>query len=125
MFFGVLTGIAVDRLYMVRHFHKSFMGGPGMADRHKKMEQHILAQLTKKLNLSDAQAQQVKAIVEQSGQEVKQVRDGFRANLMEVRKKTFDRISVLLNPEQKSELEKMIKEHRFFGHGIGLEKRGR
>lgn len=121
---GVISGVAIDRMFTRHHFRKSF-GEPfdksKMEAKKKDRAERITGMFTGKLGLSAEQAKQVKAILEGARAEVQQTRDNFRNKLIETRKKTLDQISALLNPEQKAKLDKMMKEHKFFGHENGHE----
>jgi len=95
-------------------------GGPG------KMEEHQLAMLTKKLNLTPDQVTQVKAIDDDTMAQAKAVREDTsiakadkRAKMMDIHKASQDKIRAVLTDDQKTKydaLQAQMKERR--------EKRG-
>ena len=100
--------------------HMGRHGGPG------KMEEHQLAMLTKKLNLTPDQVTQVKAIDDDTMAQAKAVREDTsiakadkRAKMMDIHKASQDKIRAVLTDDQKTKydaLQAQMKERR--------EKRG-
>ncbi len=100
--------------------HMGGHGGPG------KMEEHQLAMLTKKLNLTPDQVTQVKAIDDDTMAQAKAVRDDTsiakadkRAKMMDIHKAAQDKIRAVLTDDQKTkydalqaEMQTKMKERR-------------
>ena len=68
-----------------------------------------LEQLTKLLNLTSAQSQQVDAILLQRHTESKVIHDQTEAQLAQVHQKGRDQIRAILTPEQEPKFEEFLK----------------
>ncbi len=91
------------------------MGGP----RHMPSVTEQLSEMTKRLKLTDAQKPQVKAILEDQHDQMKQLmenssgsREDNRAKMREIRDNATAKIRDLLTDEQKAKFDKMEEEHR-------------
>jgi Spy/CpxP family protein refolding chaperone len=97
---GVLAGGAGVFFYGSRMIGPQ--GGPARRER-------ILRHMTRDLNLNDAQAQQVRAILEETGNKIQDLRKQHRPEFDAVRKESHDRIRKVLTPEQAGKFEEMVK----------------
>ena len=82
--------------------------------------------LTQKLNLTDAQKPQVKTILQDQRDQMKQAMDNAsasreetRAKMKEVHKASNAKIRALLTDDQKATFDKMEEHHRHMGEGHG------
>ena len=66
-------------------------------------------QLTRLLNLTSAQSQQVDAILMQKHAEVKTIHDQTDAQIEQIRQKGRDQIRAVLTPEQRPKFEELLK----------------
>ena len=95
-------------------------GGGGMGGhRHMPSVDDQLNNLSTKLNLTDAQKPQVKAILQDQQDQMKQVMDNSsgspdetRAKMREIHEKSATKIRALLTGEQKARFDKMQEEHQ-------------
>jgi Spy/CpxP family protein refolding chaperone len=101
---------------------------------HGRMEEHQIAMLTKKLNLTPDQVTQVKAIDDDAMKQAMAVRDDTsiakpdkRAKMMDIHKAAQDKIRGVLTEEQKpkfdalqAEMQARMSERRQ-GHGSGTD----
>ncbi len=103
---GVLAGGAGVFLYGWRMMGPQ--GGPARRER-------ILRHMTKELNLNDSQVQQVRAIMEETGGKIQELRKQHRPEFDAVRNESHDRIRKVLTPDQAAKFDDMVKkfeEHR-------------
>ncbi len=88
-------------------FHQR--GMPGLPSR--KGQEAGLTSTCKRigqgLDLSSEQEEKVQVILEESKQEIKQARDGFKEQLVQVRGKSHTQILELLDPEQREKFEEL------------------
>ena len=84
---------------------------------------HRVVKMTKKLNLSDAQVAQVKAIINDSKPQIKadwkkikavpdDQREPLRATLRADKSAMKEKLLAVLNPEQRAKAEKFIERHK-------------
>jgi len=71
-----------------------------------------LARLTKDLLLSPEQVTQVSAILDQTGQRMRELRERMEPEFEAIRVAQRQRIMALLTPEQQPKYQKLIEEHR-------------
>lgn len=97
---GGVTGFSLDSLYRLR-------GGGGYERRELGRERgsSIFAELQKDLSLSEQQATDIRAIIEQSREEYRALRNEMRPRSEAVRAGARARIRALLNPEQQQRFD--------------------
>lgn len=93
-------------------------GDTSAAGRHMPSVDDQLDNMSSKLNLTDAQKPQVKTILQEQRDQMKQVmdnpsgsREDSRAKMREIHEKSAARIRGILNAEQKAKFDKMQAEH--------------
>jgi protein CpxP len=104
--------------------------GPG--DDHMGGEHHMptvqeqLDEFTHRLKLTDEQKPQIKAILEDTHAQMKQLRESSagssedaKAKMRAIHEKAHARIRETLTDEQKPKFDKMIAEHKHMGEGHG------
>ena len=98
---GCVTGAALDGLY------RSRAGGPGRGERGRDPEEHF-ARMRKDLNLTDEQAAKVRAVLEETRNDYKQLRAEMRPRFEEPRLKARARIRELLDEEQRRKFDAVV-----------------
>jgi Spy/CpxP family protein refolding chaperone len=97
---GVLAGGAGTFFYGWR-----MMGPQGGAARREKIIRHM----TRKLDLNEKQVQKIRAIMEETGSKIRDLRKQHRPEFDAVRTESHDRIRKELTPEQAVKFEEMVK----------------
>ena len=100
---GCVTGAALDGLY------RSRAGGPGRGERGRDPEEHF-ARMRSDLGLTDEQAAKVRAVLDETRNEYKQLRADLRPRFEEPRLKARARIRELLGPEQQQRFDTLAAE---------------
>lgn len=101
---GLLTGASLSSAYRLRADHR---GGRGRAERRDK---DIFERMRRDLNLSDEQAGQVRAILEETREEYHALRSECRPRYDAARQKGRERIRALLTPEQRQKFDQRAAE---------------
>ncbi|MEA3328497.1 MAG: hypothetical protein U9Q08_01970 [Candidatus Omnitrophota bacterium] len=124
---GTAAGVAMEKRYTAKHlpqivrshFAREYRPfGRGQADRHPQRKGRksknasrkgpgILGRLSKQLDLSEEQQQQIKTILEQARQNAKETSKAFKNRLRQIKKESSSEISSLLSPEQKEKFEEL------------------
>ncbi|MBA2733840.1 MAG: hypothetical protein H0U54_13220 [Acidobacteria bacterium] len=95
---GCATGVALDSLYRLR---------AGGNDRHERGGRRgdVFEKMKSNLNLTDQQGTEIRAIIEQSREEYRALRNETSPRFDEVRMRARARIRALLNPEQQQRFD--------------------
>ena len=103
---GSITGASVTSLYHARRAGTGDSAGPGKGGPRKFM----LEKMKRELNLTDDQAAQMQAIMDDSR---KDFRAAFEAcpQLKETREQTASRLRALLTPEQQPKFDELRARH--------------
>lgn len=101
---GFAAGILSMSLYQ-----RATGSGPHYEDR-KPPQDHLLEKMSKRLNLSPEQKEQIRAILEETFQKYSEIRKDMEPRINAVRQQSRDRIRALLSKEQLPEFEKMVQE---------------
>lgn len=101
---GALFGVVVHTVYEQRSTRA--------APNPKLFRQHYLAKLEKELSLSPEQVAQVAAILDQTGQRFREIKDRMDPEFQAIRDAQRARIMALLTPEQQPKYQKILEEHR-------------
>lgn len=117
--FAVLVGGSLVYAQMGAEQGGGQMGhGPMSADQR-------LQHMTKQLNLSDAQQQQIKPILENENKQMQGLHEDSSlsqqdrmAKMMQIRQETSSQIKPILNADQQEKYEQMMS-HQGHGHGPG------
>jgi Spy/CpxP family protein refolding chaperone len=97
---GSITGAAIDG------FYRTFAGG---RDRDRARAREKLFQETRReLNLSDEQAAKMRAILDQTSEEYRALRDELRPRFDVIRQKARARARETLSPEQQVRFDEMM-----------------
>ena len=103
---GCLSGVALDGAYRLRAAAVPREGGrPG---REKK---DIFERMRSDLNLTDEQARQVKAVLDETRGEYRTLSAECRPRYDAIRQKGRERIRALLTPEQQQRFDAKVAEH--------------
>ena len=111
---GTLSGsLVVHLLYKYRI--ESIISG-----RAETREEALVRRLDRKLELSDWQEEQLRAIIHESFTEIKAVRSRFRPQAEAIIEKSQHRISEILTPEQRKKYEQIVAERKMKLRGKGF-----
>ncbi len=75
-----------------------------------RQQQHVLARLTKDLDLRPDQQESVKGILGEVGQEFSRLREEFGPRFREIRTRSRDRIRSVLDADQQAKFDKLAQE---------------
>jgi len=103
-----LLGAALGGMMGYGFAHRSVSAGSTPLPEPVRRAQRV-EQLTQLLNLTNAQSQQIDAILMQKHAEAKALHDQMDAQLEQVHKKGRDQIRAVLTPEQKPKFEEFLK----------------
>jgi Spy/CpxP family protein refolding chaperone len=103
-----LLGAALGGMIGYGFAHRSVSAGSTPLPEPVRRAQRV-EQLTQLLNLTNAQSQQIDAILMQKHAEAKALHDQMDAQLEQVHKKGRDQIRAVLTPEQKPKFEEFLK----------------
>ena len=95
---GVATGAALDGVYRSRAASRS------AEDRKKEAEAHF-EKMRRDLNLTDDQSAKIRAVLEETRDEYRQLRNELRPRFDEPRQKARARIREILNDEQRKKFD--------------------
>lgn len=99
---GCATGAALDVLY-----HSRAAGGGGRDGREHDMQARFEA-MRRDLNLTDEQATNIRAILDETRNEYRALRTELRPRFEEPRLKARARIRALLTPEQQQKFDAVV-----------------
>jgi Spy/CpxP family protein refolding chaperone len=105
---GVGGGVAIDRVAL----HRDGFAPYRVWDRHRPPVNRILQRLTHALDLSEAQQQDVHAIVMATRTELDAARQDMRNRVDDILQASETRIRRVLQPEQREAFEQLMAEHR-------------
>ena len=100
---GVGGGVVLDRMALYRD---------GSGGRHRPPMGRILHRLTHTLDLSEAQEQDVRAILMSTRTELKSTHQQMRQRVDAILKVSETRVQQVLKPEQREAFEQLMTEHR-------------
>ncbi len=121
---GTAIGIAVEkrytsrnlprivRSYLVKHQGAARLSGrksgrvPGKMLR-ARMD-NILKRVDRELDLSSPQKDKIKAVLEDTKQEIEQARDEFRTRVLQAREKGTAGIAAVLSPQQEKKFQRLL-----------------
>lgn len=103
-FLGVGGGVVLDRMVLHRD-------GP-MWGRHRPPMGRILHHLTRKLDLSETQQQDVRTILMSTRTELKGARQQMRQRVDGILKASETRVQQVLEPAQRKAFEQLMAEHQ-------------
>lgn len=101
---GCLSGVALDGAYRLRAAAVPREGG-----RHEKKD--IFERMRSDLSLTDEQARQVKAVLDETRGEYRTLSAECRPRYDAIRQKGRERIRALLTPEQQQRFDAKVAEH--------------
>ena len=113
---GALSGYVAHTLYSQRTARA--------APNPTQTRERYLARLSKDLALSPEQVTQVSAILEQTGQRMRELRERMEPEFEAIRMAQRQRIMALLTPEQQPKYQKILEEYRK-RHEQGAQRGGR
>lgn len=103
---GALAGaIVAQRIYQQR-IEGIIRGEP------RTTKEFIVRRLNRELHLDAAQLEQLKAIVQETHTEMRNVRKRFRPQLEEILARSQDKIRAILRPDQLERYEKIVAERK-------------
>jgi Spy/CpxP family protein refolding chaperone len=101
---GSLFGLVAHTLYVQRTTRA--------AVNPKEIRERYAAKLREKLLLSPEQHTEVSAILEQTSQQFRELRERIEPEFESLREAQRQRIMAILTPEQQAKYQKLIDEHR-------------
>jgi Spy/CpxP family protein refolding chaperone len=101
---GGVTGAALDSVYRLKA--SGGRGGGGGEVRKDRMER-----MKSDLNLTDSQAEQIRAILDQTRNEYQALRKEVRPRYDALRQQARIKIRALLTPEQQQKFDAKVAEH--------------
>ncbi len=103
---GATSGSLVTFLLSQSRIESFMKGGP------QAKEEHLVKRLTKQLSLDDQQHEQVKAIIHETHEDIRQIRLKIRPQIEDTLSDSQLRISGLLCPDQQAAFKKIVAEHK-------------
>jgi Spy/CpxP family protein refolding chaperone len=102
---GCVTGISLDSVYRLRAGgERSEARGP------KRDKEEVFERMKRDLDLNDQQATQIRAILDQTRDEYRQLRSEVRPRYDAVRQNARTKIRALLTPEQQRKFDAKVAE---------------
>ena len=102
---GCLSGVALDGAYRLR------AAGRDRGGEHARRGQDIFERMRGDLSLTDEQARQVKAVLDETRDEYRTLSAECRPRYDAIRQKGRERIRALLTPEQQQRFDAKVAEH--------------
>jgi Spy/CpxP family protein refolding chaperone len=99
---GCVTGVSLDSVYRLR------AGGERSEARGARDKDKVFERMKSDLNLNEQQATQIRAILEQTREEYRQLRAEVRPRYDGVRQNARTKIRALLTPEQQQKFDAKI-----------------
>jgi len=99
---GAFTGGALTGLY------RSRASSGDSREAHERIMKERFEKMRQELNLTDAQTTQVRAILDDTRNEYKTLRDELRPRFEEPRLKARTKIRALLNPDQQKKFDALV-----------------
>ena len=103
---GATSGSLVTFLISQSRIESFMKGGP------QAKEEHLVKRLTKQLSLDDQQHDQVTAIIHETHEDIRQIRQKIRPQIEDTLNESQLRISGLLRPDQQAAFKKIVAEHK-------------
>ena len=101
-----LCGVAVGALG-----HRYYASTVVRASTAEAFRAHYLDDMKTKVGASDAQLQQIEAILDDTKAKYKVVRDQYRPQMLAIKNEQIARVKAVLTPEQVPAYERLIAEH--------------
>jgi Spy/CpxP family protein refolding chaperone len=103
---GGITGASLDSLYRMRASSNERQEG-----RRHGGKEDVFERMKSDLNLSEQQATEIRAILDQTRNEYRQLRTEVRPRYDAVRQNARTKIRALLTPEQQQKFDAQVAEH--------------
>jgi Spy/CpxP family protein refolding chaperone len=94
------------------HFYYKCRSDHGRGIHGQQREEYLVNRLDRELSFTPTQKEQVKLIVRETMEEIRQVRRQFRPQMEAIIEKSQQKVDVLLTPEQRKKFEKIIAERK-------------
>jgi Spy/CpxP family protein refolding chaperone len=101
---GCITGVSLDSVYRMR------AGNDRSESRRKNGKEEVFERMKRDLDLNEQQATQIRAILEQTRDEYRQLRAEVRPRYDSVRQNARTKIRALLSPEQQQKFDAKMAE---------------
>lgn len=108
---GAASGALVTYLVSQARIEAILSGGP------RAREDVLLDRLTRQLDLDRQQREQVKAIIHETHEDMRQIRQKWRPQMEALLTDSQLRISALLRPEQQEKFKKIVAERKLRRQG--------
>ncbi|HEV7377060.1 MAG TPA: hypothetical protein VGN95_20250 [Pyrinomonadaceae bacterium] len=102
---GGITGASLDSLYRMRASSNE------RSTRERRSKEEVFERMKSDLSLSEQQATEIRAILDQTRNEYRQLRTEVRPRYDTVRQNARTKIRALLTPEQQQKFDAQVAEH--------------
>jgi Spy/CpxP family protein refolding chaperone len=103
---GGVTGAALDSIYRLKA-----NGGRGAETQRSRGDKDRMERMKSDFNLTDSQAEQIRAILEQTRNDYRALRNEVRPRYDALRQQARTNIRALLNPDQQQKFDAKVAEH--------------
>ena len=103
---GGVTGAALDSIYRLKA-----SGGRGPEMQRPHGDKDKMERMKSDLNLTDSQAEQIRAILDQTRNDYRALRNEVRPRYDALRQQARTKIRALLNPDQQQKFDAKVAEH--------------
>ena len=110
---GSTSGTILTHMVDRARFEAYVSGGPGAR------EEEIVKRLSKKLDLDNRQLEQVRTIVHETHESIRQIRQQLHPQMETLIDQGQKRVSAVLRPDQREKFEKFIAERKEHRHPEG------
>jgi Spy/CpxP family protein refolding chaperone len=100
---GCITGVSLDSIYRLRTGDRP--------EARRKGKEEVFERMKRDLNLNEQQSTQIRAILEQTREEYRQLRAEVRPRYDAARQNARTKIRALLTPEQQQKFDAKVAEH--------------
>lgn len=115
---GCVTGVSLDSLYRLKTRGADRQWGPG-----RRGTDEALGRMKRDLNLNEQQTTDIKAILDQTGNDYRALRTEVRPRYDAIRQNARTRIRALLTPEQQKLFDDKAAERDGRREGNGKDER--
>jgi Spy/CpxP family protein refolding chaperone len=117
-FLGCVTGASLDSLYRLKTRGANSQWGPG-----RRGNDEALGRMKRELNLNEQQTTEIKAILDQTGNDYRALRTEVRPRYDAIRQNARTRIRAVLTPEQQKLFDAKTAERDARRDGNGKDDR--
>jgi Spy/CpxP family protein refolding chaperone len=90
--------------------HRYYTSTSVSAKSAENFRHHYISEMRSKLNLSESQVTQLEAILDQTKQKMKAVRDSYHPTMLKIKEEQMNRVKSILTPQQIPVYERLVTE---------------